>query len=626
MSPQLPAPILMGILLLAAVASSGCVSSGPAEETTPAAVGAVSNDTVLTPPKQAGSNISSATPAAARAAISVPDPSRAGPREVASGPYDFGRLIVQYPTLMAPYVVPVRGSVHYPADSAEPSPLIVVMHGRHGTCYGSFVGIGVMGECPETPVSSPVESFRGYDYLAENLASHGYVVVGIDANSVNENDLWDDLGASQRADLILTTIDRFAGEAPGPMNPDPAGSGSPVPPSAIDVTRIGLMGHSRGGEGVAAAVARNLERDSPLAIRAVFALAPTDFVRHMLPDVAFATLLPYCDGDVMNLQGAFMFDDNRYPKIGDTEPRYQILAIGANHNYYNTVWEGDGDDASWSTDPYCGGRKDAGAGRLSGDDQRRHGLVYMASFLRAHVGGEDGFLPILSGAYAPPESGCPVEASTECGDLIHVSRHMPAGARRVVASTEREAATATNDLGGKVSGTGFTKVTACATTYENYAGQGFPGGFVATRAAPSLPKCKTAESTAAAGVLHLQWRDAARLDFGIPAASGNVAAFDSVTLRIGVDFGEDPTPVATPPVLSIRLTDAGGQSATVPVDAHANAVFHPPGDDFRRVTLNMAGIPLSAFGGVDLTRVATLSIVLAPTAGPGILVTDVMFQ
>ena len=51
-----------------------------------------------------------------------------------------------------------------------------------------------------------------------------------------------------------------------------------------------------------------------------------------------AVLLPYCDGDVADLQGVHFYDDARYNVPGDSAFKHTILVMGANHNFYNTIW------------------------------------------------------------------------------------------------------------------------------------------------------------------------------------------------------------------------------------------------------------------------------------------------
>src|SRR4029453_4030550 len=91
-------------------------------------------------------------------------------------------------------------------------------------------------------------------------------------------------------------------------------------------------------------------RGPPYHINAVFPLAPVDFSRPVANNVPIDVLLPYCDGDVSDLQGVHFYDDARYLVPGDLTPKHHLLVMGANHNFFNTVWTpgfgfaGDADD------------------------------------------------------------------------------------------------------------------------------------------------------------------------------------------------------------------------------------------------------------------------------------------
>jgi hypothetical protein len=98
------------------------------------------------------------------------------------------------------------------------------------------------------------------------------------------------------------------------------------------------MGHSRGGEGVVRHVLLNRSLGAPYGINAVLPLAPVDFNRPVINNVPLAVQVSYCDGDVTDLQGVHFFDDARYNVPGDTAPKHVILVLGANHNFYNTIW------------------------------------------------------------------------------------------------------------------------------------------------------------------------------------------------------------------------------------------------------------------------------------------------
>ncbi|WP_337219404.1 hypothetical protein, partial [Vibrio parahaemolyticus] len=125
----------------------------------------------------------------------------------------------------------------------------------------------------------------------------------------------------------------------------------------------------------------------------MFALAPTNFDIITAPNATFAVLLPYCDGDVSNLQGAFMYDESR--NLEETTPsrKFQLVTMGANHNFYNTTWSGD--DYS-NSDSWCDSAAET-SGRDSPIDQRRHGEFLMSSFFRLFLGNETQFSSYWSG-------------------------------------------------------------------------------------------------------------------------------------------------------------------------------------------------------------------------------------
>ncbi len=110
------------------------------------------------------------------------------------------------------------------------------------------------------------------------------------------------------------------------------------------MTRIGLMGHSRGGDAVTSFIDYNrIRTDGPrYPLRGVIALAPVDYERKAPYGMPYMSILPFCDGDVSNLQGARFFERSQYINGDDPFPRIQSSQLGAIHNWYNTVWYADG--------------------------------------------------------------------------------------------------------------------------------------------------------------------------------------------------------------------------------------------------------------------------------------------
>ena len=288
----------------------------------------------------------------------------------------------------------VLGRVVLPATTAKGErPLVVFLHGRHSTCYsGSEDSI----EWPCFGGMKPIPSYRGYEYVQRLLASQGYATVSISANGVNGQD-WDawDGGAAARSELVRHHLDLLRGwNAKG-------GSGDLKKlKGRLDLQRIVLVGHSRGGEGVNR-TAVDLTGDSRYRVRGQVLLAPTDFGFQVSAGVPTSVVLPYCDGDVFDLQGQVYVDQGRYVAPGDKAMRSAVLVMGANHNFFNTEWTpGLSQAPSWddwmdSGDPTCG---TSSSKRLTAKQQRAVGATYVAAGVRAFLRGDKDAHALLDGS------------------------------------------------------------------------------------------------------------------------------------------------------------------------------------------------------------------------------------
>src|SRR5690606_21754269 len=94
-------------------------------------------------------------------------------------------------------------------------------------------------------------SDEGYAYLGELLASRGFIAVSVDQNFLNHSTWENTLGSISdnmilRAWMLLQHLDAI-----GEMNHS---AGNPFT-GKVDMERIALMGHSRGGQASALAAA-----------------------------------------------------------------------------------------------------------------------------------------------------------------------------------------------------------------------------------------------------------------------------------------------------------------------------------------------------------------------------------
>jgi dienelactone hydrolase len=323
------------------------------------------------------------------------DPATPGPYAVVSSDYELAPVPV--PGLAEP--VEMVGHVVEPAAEAAtgPRPLVLFMHGRHGYCYDPSDKHDASDEWPCRAPYREIPSQLGYDYVQRVLASQGYATVSVRVNGINaQDDSAADGGADARARLVQAHLDHWVGLAAAHQ---------------VDLTRVVLVGHSRGGEGVNRAAIR-IPLTAAYRIVGQVLIAPTDFASQTAPYVPTVTLLPYCDGDVSDLQGQRFTDLARDLTVDDTAFRSSVLVMGANHNFFNTEWTpatahaAAGDDWYGSADRTCGRRDPA---RLSAGEQRAVGTAYVAGAVHLFAGGDQRALPLFDGSRARVASQGPAQ-------------------------------------------------------------------------------------------------------------------------------------------------------------------------------------------------------------------------
>jgi hypothetical protein len=343
--------------------------------------------------------------------------------------------------------------------------------------------------------------------------------------------------------------------------------------------------------------------------------------------VPIAVLLPYCDGDVSDLQGVHFYDDARYNVPGDSAPKHTILVLGANHNFYNTIWTPSGFPAgasddwlsfipSGSTDPHCG--SDPGNGRLTDAQERATALVYLSAFLRVYVGGELQFLPLLTGAAGPP-------ASAGTSDLF-VSYHAPdtPQLRRDVNRLLDATNLSTSTIGGAVTASGLVPYIVCGGPLPQ------PPKCLPLQANARQPHTTPSLFSAATGLSQLTtgWSAiTATLVHDIPAGQRNVSGFEALRFRAGVNFDDVRNTAGLAQDFTVTLTDGAAATSSVKVGSSSRSLFYPPGaiNAVPKIFLNMVRIPLSSFVGINLTDVRSITFRFDQKPQGALMVTDLAF-
>ena len=522
-----------------------------------------------------------------------PDPGTPGPYPTKVDYYNLGDLVFKPDSF--PYQVEVRGVVHYPNEFfTGPFPVLMFMHGRHSVCYDT-TDLSTAMAWPCTGVNKPIISFDGYNYLAEHLASHGFVVISISANAINASDAsLSNRGMYARAELMQYHLDLW--NSWNMTNTGPFGDRFV---GKLDLDSVGTMGHSRGGEGVMRHAILNDSLGSPYGLRAVLPLAPTDYTYPVVNHIPVMNIAPYCDGDVTTLSGIHYYDKARYNVPGDEAPKYNLVMLGANHNFYNTVWTpglypaGTADDWDYwrGSDPFCYSTASA-SGRLTEEEQRKALLTYSSAFFLYHVANREeyGYILQVKDVIPPPSIGLP---ETD----FYMSWLPPASKRLDINTNMTEAHEMNNDLGDTVIVSGLVQFDVCAddlgeidcssTAYRRQEPHSGNSGVL------GMPQ------------LQIEWDDSTDyFENHIPITYSNWLLYDAIQFRAANNFPE--TSPSDSIDFSIVLYDIHGDSAVVVVSDFSTALYYPLGTKFAilpKILHNTIRIPLSDFNHIDRTRI-----------------------
>lgn len=268
--------------------------------------------------------------------------------------------------------LPLNGRVWYP-EGQGPFPLVLIVHGNH-------------------EMTAPSDT--GYEYLGTLLASRGFVTISIDENFLNGSWHGELNESPARGWLILEHLKLWRSWSEDKKN---------LFYQKVDMRRIALIGHSRGGEAVAAAAALNplshypgngnIHMDYGFDIRSLVAIAPVDAqfkpggVKIGLNNIDYLVIQGSHDGDVRSFEGSAQFH-----RINFTGSEYHFKAalyiLGANHGQFNSVW-GAKDTSAPANALFDLGKI------MPAEQQQQIAKVYVSAFLDATLNNKMDYLPLF---------------------------------------------------------------------------------------------------------------------------------------------------------------------------------------------------------------------------------------
>jgi hypothetical protein len=486
--------------------------------------------------------------------------------------------------------LPRNARVWYPEGAgAAPSPLVLVVHGNH-----------LMSDFSDA----------GYGYLGELLAGRGFIVASVDENFLNGSAFADfPEGLSEENDargwLLLEHLRLWRAWNEEPGNPFYG---------KVDLERVALIGHSRGGEAVTVAAAFNrlpaypgdatVKFDYDFGLRSVVALAPVDGQYEPagrstpLEDVNYLVLQGAHDMDVSSFDGL-----NPYARLTFTDGSYFKAALyvyGANHGQFNTSW---GRSDLPSPTIWLFNRRQL----MEGEEQRRVAQVYVSAFLEATLHGAEGYVPLFRD-YRVGEGWLP--------ETIYLNAYADSETRYVATFEEDLDVTTTTWPGGRAVGWGL---------------DGWQEDAVPL-------KWESMDTHA----VRLGWDGKASYELELPRAV-EVDAGDDLVFSLAdasrEEDDEDEDEGLQPIDLTVEVGDAGGRVAHLPLsnfaplqpqlEAHiAKAPFlarHEPSEPvFQRFTL-----PLAAFVAenpeLDVGALSSVRFVFDRTEEGAVFLDDVGF-
>ena len=359
----------------------------------------------------------------------------------------------------------------------------------------------------------------------------------------------------------------------------------------IEPGRVGLIGHSRGGEAVVAAQQILVSRPRGFSVLGVASLSPTDGPnrsgassggRSYDPAVPYLMVCGTRDTDLSGYAG------NPGVRTYDraSRPRHQVEIDGANHNFFNTTWGEESDPT------------------ITRAQQQELTKALVTPFFSDLLLGQQAYVELLSGVLQP-------ESVTDVGTVVRYSDQPQRWTHFTVDDSQDVPAGAeSNSLGEANTSASLSAFVEESLRYE----------IVPTRN----------DYTQDTDGLRAGWDAAgASLSFGV--GRRDVSWFDFLSFRVGQRYrSSDDLNRGGAQDLSVSLVDSSGASSP-PIRVSTYVALHPVDavGINTRSAMQTVRVPLRAFtangSALNLSRLATIRFDFDQSASGELIIDDVEF-
>jgi len=459
-----------------------------------------------------------------------------------------------------------KAVVFFPADAAgvvsaaqisavqATYPLVVMVHGNSGYQTG----------------------YRGYNYVLDHLARNGFIAASIF--------LYQGAGGTSRAWAVFKHLALLQNKFPG----------------KIDLTNIGIMGHSRGGEAVVLASKLNVDQALGYNFKAILSLSPTDrYGPYSLTGpyyVHYLVMYGGLDGDVSGgwpRSTGFSLYDRADP--GKAMSFFERCS----HDRFNTEW-GDADVVS----PWSSLTATDKAQVVSPGAHQTIAKAYMNAFFRWRLQGHAELADFFTGELVPASV-----AAADNGAVTVRTQYIAPGGLELDGFKNGDPGH--NDLGGQVA----------------YTLAGAPG-----EAAASALDSHSPHDT---NIGQPTWNAATdSYESAIPVADEDLSNYGYLSFRVSQTYLSPLNTPNQPRDFKIRLTDAGNNSRAIRVSVLGGVPypFVRGNDFFTKSAMRTIRIPISAFKTqsvglqeVDTTHVVSIGFVFSAQSTGEIDIDDINF-